>query len=93
MKWLAANLLLIVACSVTAIAVVVSAYAGRQAVSELQSLRGERARLQAEHEKLSLERSTFATDWRIDTAARENFDMLPISEADVVILRGEGGEQ
>jgi len=93
MKWLTANVVLMAACAVTAIAVVASAYAGRQAVSELQSLRGDRAQLQADYEKLNLERGTFATDWRIDTAARENFDMLPISEAETVILRGNGDQR
>lgn len=80
MIWLARpsfwiGLFLALACLISALFVVKTAYQTRQLYSALQETRAERDRLAIEWGRLLLERGALAADLRIDALARTQLEM------------------
>lgn len=85
------NLLLMVlwlACVLTAMGVVFSAFASRKATQELELLRRESSGLQVESGQYLLEKSTWAAYSRVEKIATNKLKMrVPESEKTVLVYR------
>ncbi|MFT4045509.1 MAG: cell division protein FtsL [Solimonas sp.] len=69
-------LTLIVAIVISALAVVSTKHENRRLVSELETLRNERERLDMEWAQLQLEEATLANNSRVEHIAREQLGMI-----------------
>jgi cell division protein FtsL len=80
-------LTLIVAIVISALAVVSTKHENRQLISELETLRTERERLDMEWAQLQLEEATLANNNRVEHIAREQLGMT--EPRDYVIVEGQ----
>ena len=79
---------LLVAVFLSAIQIVLSQHESRKLFVEIQQLEKERDALNEEWGRLQLEQSTWATDGRVEKAAREMLHMkLPELNSPVVVTR------
>ncbi len=74
----------------SAIGVVVARHEARQAFIEHQSGLQQRDALNLEWTQLQLEQATWATQARIETAARERLDMVRLGPERIIYIGGGG---
>lgn len=84
-RWTLAAATLLLACLVSALAVVYSVHRGRQTFVGLEALRREENRLQEEWRQLLLERSALAAHARVERLARTRLSMRPLGDAMQVV--------
>lgn len=89
-------LLLVVAVTLSSLALVWARHQSRQLFIELRELQAQRDGMDIEWGRLQLEQSTWATHARIERVAREELGMRTPAPGEIVILRpaaaaSEGG--
>jgi cell division protein FtsL len=78
---------LMLAVVVSGVAVVYSKYLSRKNFVQLQTLRGERDRLDTRWSRLQLEQSSLATYTRVEANARNKLAMRLPQASEVIVLR------
>ena len=84
------NFLLLVAVLGTAMALVHTQYRSRQLFTELHSARNEARRLEADFDRLQVERRAQATPLRIEKLAKEQLNMRTTTPAITQYMRPDG---
>lgn len=80
------NIVLVVLTFISAVQVVVSQHAARKLFVEIQSLEKTRDNLNEEWTRLLLEQSTWATDARIESVARNELNMKTPGTDSVLLI-------